>query len=215
MSVLYLIDAHSPVLGSSRIRDTIPLEPWDAQTINGSFAVRVPFGVPVDGVPLTLSDLLTSKFSGLLAYYPGYTDISYDEGIDGSGWDALTSRAVQIGARGTTSIGPSSGVTTSVLQSVPVSLGFTAPSVAVVTWEVFVLDTINPKNGGLVRNYIEADSSNLEASVSFDGGVYWHSVTDGVQVTIPAPSMGTDFCIRLENPSTSNRFWVGSWAVIY
>lgn len=213
MGTLFLIDAHTPVLLNSEINDTIPLETGDTQVLNGSFGVNVPFGVPVEGTPGSLIELLTKKFTGLLAYYPGYTYIDYDEGIDSSGWDASSSSGVIIGSRGTTNIADSG-----YLQSNALALTGAAPSDAIVTWEVFEVIgflTENAKDGVKIRRYEEMDPSDLSVQVSFDGGSSWiNPVTDGVQFSIPVGQQGTSFVILLTN-SSGKRLWVGSWAVIY
>ena len=216
MGVLYLIDAHTPVLLDSEINDTIPLESGETQVINGSFPVNVPFGVPIDGTPANLSELTTQKFAGLLAFFPGYTYIDYDDGIDGSGWNSASSRQAAIGDRGNTFLYSNDGVNESYLTSSALAMTGPAPSEAIVTWEVYELVRVNDKGSALVRTYEELDPSELTCNVSFDGGsTYVNSVTDGVQFTIPPGSQGTSFVMYLESGSTTRRFWVGSWAVIY
>lgn len=212
MGTLFLIDAHTPVLLNSEINDTIPLEAGETQVINGSFGVNVPFGVPIDGTPANLTALLAQKFTGLLAYYPGYANITYDEGIDASGWDASTSSGATIGDRGTTRVN-----NTGLVQSNPVALSST-PSAAILTWELFQITgalSENPKDGIKIRRYEEVDASNVNPSVSFDNGATWiGSITEGVQFSIPAWQQGSTFLIRFANNS-GNTLWVGSWAVIY
>lgn len=210
MGTVFLIDAHTAVLANSEINDTIPLEFGDTQVLNGSFVVNVPFGVPIDGTPANLTDLLTNKFTGLLAYYPGYTYIDYDEGIDSTNWNASASSGVGIGDRGSTYLHSSSGL----LSSSAVTLTGAAPANAIVTWEVFERLNDNPKDGVMVHTYTEVDPSDLSISVSFDNGVNFNTVTDGVQFTIAAFQQGTQFIFRCTN-SSGRRLWVGSWAVIY
>jgi hypothetical protein len=213
MGTVFLVDAHTAVLLNSEINDTIPLESGNTQTLNGNFVVNVPFGVPIDGIPSNLTDLLTKKFAGMLAYYAGYTYIDYDDGIDATGWDSSNSTGVSLGNRGTTSI--ANGGT---LQSSALALSGAAPSAAIVTWEAFEVTgflTDNPKNGIKLRKYEEKDASDLTASVSFNGGSTWITpVTDGVQFSISPADQGTSFLIKLAN-SSGGRLWVGSWAVIY
>lgn len=212
MGVLYLIDAHNPVLLDSEINDTIPVETGDTQNINGSFPVNVPFGVPIDGTPANITELLTQKFAGLLAFYPGYTYINYDEGIDLSGWDAANSTGVGLGSRGTTHIADGG-----LLRSNSVSLSGSDPTQAITTWEVYEVtgfSTENDKDGAKVRRYEEADPSDLLVTVSFNNGAGWTVATDGVQFNVAVSNRGTDCIIRMSN-SSGKRLWVGSWAVIY
>lgn len=216
MGVLYLIDAHTPVLLDSEINDTIPVESGDTQVTNGSFPVSVPFGVPIDGVPANLTELLTKKFAGLLAFFPGYTYIDYDEGIDGSGWDASNSKQVAIGDRGNTFLYNGPAPSESYLTSNALALTGPAPSEAIVTWELYEFTRSNDKGSALTRSYAELDPSEVTCNVSFDGGSnFVNNVTDGVQFSIPLASQGTSFVMYLESNSTTRRFWVGGWAVIY
>jgi hypothetical protein len=213
MGTVFMLDAHTSPITNSEINDTIPIEKGDTQILNGSFLVNVPFGVPMDGICSDLNDLLTKKFAGLLAIYPGYTYIDYDEGIDGLGWDATDSIHVRIGSRCTTTI-MSGGYLTSNL----VSLSGPAPSAAILTWEVFEIQGLlseNPKNGVLVRRYVEKDADDFSVWASFDDGVTWTSgISDGVQFSPYPWGMGTDFRVRFANLSPDRR-WIGSWAVIY
>jgi len=214
MGTVYLIDAHNTVLANSEINDTIPLEAGESQLINGSFVVRVPFGIPIDGTPEDLAELETQKFAGLLAFFPGFTYIDYDDGLDATGWDTTNSEGVRLGSRMTTSIAD-----TGTLQASPITLTGPAPSTAIITWEVFEVTppgdaTYDPKDGTFSRLYTEADASNLQCQVSFDNGSSWNIVTDGVLFTVPFADQGTDFIIQFTT-ATSGRFWIGSWAVLY
>lgn len=213
MGTLFLIDAHTPVLLDSEINDTIPIEMGDTQIINGSFPVNVPFGVPIDGTPANLTELLSQKFTGLLAFYPGYTYIDYDEGVDATGWDAANSAGAGIGNRGAAYANDGG-----YLSSNPLATTGAAPSAAIVTWEVFEvtgMSTENSKSSVFVKRYGEKDPSDLTVWASFDGGTTWiNPVTDGVQFSIPGWQQGTSFVIRFSN-SSGSRLWVGSWAVIY
>jgi hypothetical protein len=212
MGTVYMIDSHTPVLLDSEINDTIPIETGETQILNGSFPVNVPFGIPIDGAPADLTELLTQKFTGLLAFYPGYMNLDYDEGIDSSGWDAANSQGVCIGDRGTSHI-----IDGGALRS-NVTVLSSAPSAAIITWEVFEILgflTENAKDGVKVSRYEEKDPSDLTVWASFDGGTTWiNPVTEGVQFSIPAWQQGTNFIIRFSN-SSGDRLWVGSWAVIY
>lgn len=215
MGTLYLIDGHNAVLANSEINDTIPLEAGESQLINGSFVVRVPFGIPIDGTPEDLAELETQKFTGLLAFFPGFTYIDYDDGLDATGWDTSpgTSYAVRLGSRMCNSIDAYG-----TLQSNAVTLSGSAPSSAIITWEVFSLtragSTDDPKDGTFERRYTEEDASNFLCSVSFDNGAHWYQVTDGVLLSIPLVAQGTDFLISFSTVPAS-RFWIGSWAVLY
>lgn len=214
MGTLYLIDGHNSVLADSEINDTIPLEAGESQLINGSFVVRVPFGVPIDGTPADLAELETQKFAGLLAFYPGFTYIDYDNGLDATGWDTSSSNGVRLGERLCNSV-----TDYGTLYSNLVTLTGPAPASAVITWELFSLTlpadpTYDPKDGSFERYYTEEDASGLQVTVSFDNGAHWYIVTDGVLFPIPLVGQGTDFIISFAMPA-DGRFWIGSWAVLY
>ncbi len=213
MGTLFLIDAHTPVLLNSEINDTIPVEFGEVQTLNGSFPINVPFGVPIDGTPADLTELLTKKFTGLLAFYPGYTNIDYDEGIDDSGWDAVNTTGASIGSRGATNVN-----FFGLMQSTFTALSST-PSEAILTWEVYEITSAvvdNDKDGVRLRQYEGKDASELSVQVTFNGGSSWFSgITDGVQFSIAPFNQGSSFGIRFWNNTYGNRLWVGSWAVVY
>jgi len=213
VSTLYLIDGHNAVLADSEINDTIPLEAGETQVINGSFVIKVPFGIPIDGTPEDLAELETQKFAGLLAFFPGFTYIDYDDGLDAAGWDTSASQGVRLGSRMCNSIAD-----TGTLQANAVTLTGPAPSTAIITWEVFSLTRAgsadDPKDGIFERHFTEEDASNLQCQVSFDNGSSWNVVTDGVLFSIPLTDQGTDFLIQFTT-ATSGRFWLGSWAVLY
>jgi hypothetical protein len=211
MGTLYLIDAHNPVLADSEINDTIPLEAGNSQLINGSFVVNVPFGTPVDGNPTDLTDLITKKYTGLLAYYPGFTYIDYEDGLDATGWDTsfAVSQGFSVGERMMTSLYGGG------LQSNPVALTGAAPSEAIFTWEVFELTRTNPKDGVLNREYTESDASDISVIVSFNNGVNWYAVTDGVLLSIPPVGQGTTFLVSVTITTPGTRRWLASWAVLY
>jgi len=209
MGTIYLIDAHNPTLADSEINDTIPLESGDTLPLIGSFPINVPFGTPVDGNPTDLNDLITKKYTGLLAYYPGFTYIDYEDCLDATGWDTSLYKGYTLGERLTTSI-----YDTGTLQSNPVTLTGAAPSEVIITWEVFQLTMANPKDGLLVREYQEVDATNFQAQVSFNGGSTWVTLPDGVLFSVPPADQGTSFIMSLTT-ATSGRFWLGGWAVLY
>ena len=213
MGTLYLIDGHNAVLANSEINDTIPLEAGESQLINGSFVVRVPFGIPIDGTPANLAELETQKFTGLLSFYPGFTYIDYDDGLDATGWDAALTQGARLGSRMTTSFAAGGGATSTL-----VALTGVAPATVIVTWEVFETtrpgSADDPKDGVFSRRYTEGDAADFVCEVSFDSGSNWNTVTDGVLFAVPLPDQGTNFKIRFTN-STGDRKWIGSWAVLY
>ena len=207
MGTVYLIDAHNPILANSEINDTIPLEAGDSLPVTGSFPVNVPFGTPVDGNPTDLTDLITKKFSGLLAYYPGFTYVDYEDGLDATGWDTTVGQGFKLGERMSTFL-IGSGFTSNA-----VALTGAAPSEVIVTWELYELTKSNPKDGLLTREYQESDATDCTVEVSFNGGSTWNSVTDGVLFPVPLIDQGTSFLIRFQALVAERG--IGSWAVLY
>jgi len=210
MSTHYLVDLYGNPLNTSSIIDV--REPTNLQTItNGTFIIRVPDGASVQK-PANLGDLITKKFAGLLAFYAGFTRITFDDLIDPSGIDTSAVGTLgTFGQRGSIQLYPG-GVLTSVVT--PLSGG--TPAQVVVTWESFTLTSSDPKTDRFQRTYTEVPSSpsNVTCQVSFNGGGTFHTAVDGAVLNIPIPDQGTNFVIKLTNTSTG-RLGIGSWAVIY
>lgn len=209
MSQHYLIDLFGNPVSTARIIDV--RDPTNLQTMmNGSFIIRVPSGVQVVN-PVNVTDLLTQKYQGLLAENAGMTRVTFDDLLDGSHLDPTASQLGFFGQRGTISL--SAG---GLLQSVSTPLTGSAPTQALVTWEVFSVSDSDPSTDRLQRTYTELAStpSQLTCSVSFDGGVTFNTTTDSTILNIPLTSQGTSFIIRLTNV-TSGRLYIGSWAIVY
>jgi len=210
MSTLYFFEAHNNVLANSGIDDTVQSEVPVA--FNGSFVVRVPNGVRLDGnPPSTLSDLLLQKYVGLLALYPGFTNIVYDEMTDATGFVPASQAGVTLGSRGTISIlGTGQAETTMVVLA-------STPNDCIVTWEAFDVTETNPATGTdnrLIREYDEVDASDLVVQASFNNGLNFQGVLDGTLQTIAPGVQGNQLILRITNNVASRR-WLGSWAVIY
>jgi hypothetical protein len=213
MSAHYLIDLYGNPLGSARILDV--RNPSNDQSLsNGSFVVRVPDGVQVVN-PTDLTDLLTKKYVGLLAFYTGFTRISFDDLTDASGVNTApgTSSALTTGLRGSVGLYPTAGAR---VQSVVTPLTPAQPTVCVVTFETFRYTSTDDKNDRYQRTYEEIASSpsSITCSVSFNGGATFLPTTEGAVLNIPLADQGTNFVIRLTNVS-GQRLFLGSWAVIY
>ena len=213
MSMLYLFDGHTNVLVNSGMTDTL-YSHGSPQLINGSFVVSVPSGVrlPGNGPPKTLTDLLTQKYQGLLALYPGYTSIVYDDLTDATGFTIGSQTNVTLGARGHISV-LNNGIALTNMHALGLS-----PADCIVTWEVFTLSQTDPADltGGnrYQRYYTEGLASSLTAEVSFDNGANYTTVTDGALTSIAPGVQGNQLILRFTN-SSGSRKWLGSWAVIY
>ena len=209
MSSYYLIDLHTNPFANSRILDV--METTSGSTLmSGGCIVRVPDYVGVKD-PADFPDLLAKKATGILAYYAGFPYITYDDLTDTTGID-LASGTIKgfFGDRGSVSLSPMTGR----FESKKSTLSGAAPSQAFVLWEAYTSTVDNPADALATRTYTEAPASSLTCQVSFDDGGHYYAATDGNVVNTPAMGQGTDFLIRLLNPS-SDRVYLGSWAVIY
>lgn len=214
MPTLYLINAHNNVLLNSEINDTVNLAPGgsESRSLRGSFAVSLPFDIPLDGVPTDLNDLITKKYTGMLALYPGYQNIMFDEQVDAADWlfPPTTGTAIcSVGERQATSVtlGGTLESVTEVLAS--------APSIVVVRWEAYVYGYDDVTGVAATRTYTEADPSVFDVSVSFNAGVTWNTVTNGMLFSVPLGAQGSNFKIRFQRSSGPLRAQLGSWALIY
>jgi hypothetical protein len=214
MGTLYLVDANSATLSTSRIKDTFLIQNGLTPTLRGSFGVDLPFEVPMDGVPTTLSDLITKKYAGILAAYSGYSNILFDEQIDGTGWDTAASSgcAFTVGSRKTTSLRSSDG--TPLVSNMSTLL--TTPASCVVRFDLYSYFITDVRNAQMVRAFQEqtAASLGMTVEVSFNNGSVWNVVSNGVPLDIPLPSQGSSFRIRFSK-NVVGVAGIGSWALIY
>ena len=207
----YLVDTHNPSFPSARIVDVVEA-PAGTSPMNGGGVIRVPDYIQVQD-PSDTPDLITKKYAGLLAYYAGFSYITYDDFLDVAGID-LTAPLLRgiFGDRGAVSIfdvGSAGALfsTTSVLSGA-------APTQAIITWETYSVAVSDLALARLQRTYTEEPAGDLTCEVSFDNGVNWYTVIDGAVFSIPVIGQGTDFKIRFTNTVGSRRY-LGSWAVIY
>jgi len=207
----YLVDIHSPSFPMSRILDVVEA-PMGTSPMNGGGVIRVPDYIQVQD-PTNTMDLVAKKYAGLLAYYAGFSYVTYDDFLDIAGID-LTAPLLRgiFGERGAVSIFEvgSAGA----LFSTTSMLSGPAPTQAVITWETYSVAVSDLALARLQRTYTEEPASDLTCEVSFDNGVNWYTVSDGAVFNIPLIGQGTDFKIRFANTAGSRRY-VGSWAVIY
>lgn len=209
MSTLFLFDAHDNVLANSGVNDTVPGRASPGVPINGSFVVKVSDDIRLDGdPPSTIADLLTQKYTGLLAAYPGFSYIVYDEMTDATGFSMVASTGSTFGERGTISILP-----TGVAETVMVPLAST-PSECIVTWEVYNVVNTDPATGLFIREYQDRPANDLGVDVSFDNGSNYTSAADGALHLIAPAVQGNQLILRVSN-ALGVRRWLGSWAVIY
>ncbi len=210
MGTLYLIDAHDTVLLSSKINDVANVMAGHSHKIRGSFPVNVPFDIPIDGNPTDLNDLVTKKYLGILAIYPGYNHILFDEQIDGLDWEHPGSCST-VGSRQTTSVG---GSGSNLLISATQTL-VSSPTTAVIRFEFFQYLESDPSTGQFTRSYQDVTTAgDIVFQVSFNGGTSYINASNGVLLNIPLGDQGNQFkvlCYR----TAGTRTHIGSWAVVY
>jgi hypothetical protein len=216
MGTLYMVDQHNVVLGTSKINDTLSVPAGTLYTgtrsTRGSFVVNVPYEVPLDGVPADLDDLIAKKYAGILALYPGFTNILFDEQTDAGGWSFPPSTGVPlctVGERQSTSLslGGTIESTITALTSTPTS--------AILRWEayqyIYASDPISTGD----RTYNEQNPAQFAVSVSFDNGATYTAVTNGVMLSIPLVSQGNQFKIRFQRNAGALKLGLAAWALIY
>jgi hypothetical protein len=213
MSQHYLIDLFANPITTARILDM--QDPANDQTLlNGCFIIRVPENVQVVN-PVSVTDLLNQKYQGLLASNAGFANITFDDLLDASHVDP-TSGPGLFGQRSLISIEPGGVFSTVINAGAGTPLTGSAPSAAMVTWEVFTVSDTDPAAGRFQRTYTEVASSPSVATcqVSFNGGANYVPTTDSTILNILMADQGTAFILQLTNV-TSGRLFIGSWAVIY
>ena len=213
MSTVYLIDMFgNPVANASIIGVQ---EPNDFQTLlNGSFIVRVPSDTQVVN-PANVTDLLNQKYQGLLAENSTFVNITYDDLLDATHIDPTSGPGI-FGQRGTISLAPGGTLISVTNAGAGTALSGSAPTEALVTWEIFTVTDADPSSGLLQRTYTELPSTPDYATcqVSFNGGVTFRTFMDSQVNNIDLVDQGTSFIIKLQNV-TSGRLGIGSWAVCY
>lgn len=220
MTTHYLIDAHTTPIADSQINDVRFNPPGNTSPVNGNFVIRVSDSLDIQPELVTdLNDLLTLKYTEVLAAYPGFSNIIYDDMLDPTGVDTTNSSGVLLGDRGSISLAPSqlTAPPEPLLQMNVVTVGG-APGECVVVWELYSISLDNPRNGRLVRSYTEEDPSDLSAYISWDNGSSWNIVTSGSLLNIPLANQGTQMILQFLVGTAfgfGERRYVGSWAVIY
>lgn len=209
MSLLYLIDAHTTVLANSPINDVIQADFGETVNVTGNFVVNIPSGVVLEDAAPSLSSLLTQKYAAVFSRYPGFAEIVYDDMLDDSGIDDAGSVGITTGSRGSNSLLANG----SEMLTQAVNLG-SAPTDCIFTWEVFQYTVSNPSDGPGKREYQEVDPASITVELSFDNGSTFTEITEGVYFSIPLGAQGSQFVAKFSNAS-SNRYWIGSWALMY
>ena len=207
MSILYLID---PYTVDGDITDVLSgdLGPVNA---TGSTVVRVPDGVALEDTPQDLVELIDEKYGGLLAFYAGFTDIVADACMDPLTVDL-------VGPLASTGVLVSEGYVHHCilpggnLRTVNAGPLGSAPTVVIVVWETYRLNTTDDATTRLTREYVEDDTVLVTCTVDFGGAAPVPAIS-GVVLNIPVADQGTDLILTFTN-NDPDRVYLGSWAVI-
>lgn len=198
-------------------------------TITGNYVIRVPDDVSIRN-PTNLADLLTKKYAGILGSYGLFTQIAYDDMLDGSGVNTGLSQGVTLGFKGMVGIYPTNdGYLPSVvgpnpvLQTTPMAIAWGGPGAgppqALLTYELFEYVDDDDKDLPYVRRYREvAPDIDVVVEVSFDGGSNFTQTTDKALISIPLPERGASVVVRFTRDtdvSSRGRVLIGSWSVLF
>jgi hypothetical protein len=213
MSTFYLMDMHVPVIANSRIVDVImTTSPTEEIRVDGLTPIKIPEGVRVLN-PANLPDLLAQKYAGILAQYPGFTKILFDDLLDPSGVQIAgpPSNFRKSGSRSTIG-GNFRTVATAALSTI---------SECVFVCEHYTWKYVDSKNSRIERYYIEEPETLHTSQVSVNGGTTFATTTSGNAITLLVGDQGSSVVIEFlsnlsSNLSVNNRLvHTGSWAVIY
>lgn len=210
MSTHFLFDVNTNPVANSKLRDV--RRDASSSPIRGTFVVRVGPDLILTGNPPTdLNSLITAKYNALMAFYPTYGHIVFDEMAEGPGLDftvTTKTKGAQIGSRGTVVLQPNGFVTTTM------SALATTPATAVLTWEAYSITFDDFRDSIPTKSYVEAATSNITAQVSFNNGGTFHTVSPGALINIALVDQGNQLLVKFTNAFTSP-LCLGSWALVY
>lgn len=217
MSVIYLVDTQVTPITSSRIVDVIlnPSATGEVR-VDGLTPIRIPDGVRVVD-PTSFSDLLTQKYAGILAQYPGFANIIFDDLLDTAGVQitAPPANMRQSGERATMG-----GAFNAVVVDVS---AFGTLKQCVLIYEQFYWRYVDDKNGRLARYYVESPPvAAHQVSISATGGTQETLALSGDLVSFDLDEQGDDVQVEFKTPvgqagtnAVGRLLQTGSWAVVY
>ncbi len=213
MTTYYLMDMHVPVIANARIVDVISTpEPTSEIRVDGLTPIKVPDGVRVVN-PTSLTNLLTQKYAGIHAMYPGFSNMVYDDLLDSSGLETTTPSTTYLkksGSRGTVG-----GAVQTLATDPNMDVSPAVISQCIVVYETYTWRYVDPNAGRFERYYIEVPEVLHPVEVSVNGGVNFIQTTSGALVTFPF-TQGSVIQLRFSGDAVANRLLhTGSWAVIY
>jgi hypothetical protein len=213
MSTHYLIDpfgdSSSPdfLLGAP-IVDTVYTLIGESEC-TGSLVVRVDDSIFLRPSPdpiINLGTLLAAKYAGIIAAYPGFQHVLYDQCLDATGVNTANSSHVMI----------SSGVTNHCvlpgghLETQATSLDNDVVPQFVLLYEIYAYAS-DEQSGRYKRLYQEISST--QVSVNFSNGPITN-VVSGQVVNVPEDKQGSEITVIFDNVDLP-RYYVGSWAILY
>lgn len=213
MSTYYLLDMHVPVIEDARIVDVVmTTSPTEEIRIDGLTPIKIPEGIRVNN-PTNLTDLLRQKYDGMLAQYPGFTQMIHDELLEPSGVNTAASiySMRKSGSRGTIG-GNFQTVATAALSNI---------AECVLVCEHYTWRYVDLRDAGIQRYYVEEPETQHLSQVSVNGGTTFATTTSGNVCTFLAGDQGSSVVVEFLSTLPSNLFvnnrlvHTGSWAVIY
>jgi hypothetical protein len=207
------MDMHVPVVANARIVDVIMTSSPDEEVrIDGLTPIKVPDGVRVVN-PTSLNDILTQKYAGILAMYPGFSNIVYDDLLDSAGLESpnLGLDLQKRGARGTVG-----GRVRTLLSDPNLDVSPTVLTQGIVVYETYSVRYVDPKDGRFERYYIEVPETLHTLEASANGGTSLFTTTSGSLVEFPPGHQGSIVQIDFGSEFVNNRLLhLGSWALVY
>jgi len=200
--------------------------------INGNFIVKIPSTVSVDIEPdMDLDDLQDKKSIGILAYYPSFSDIIFEDFLNSSGVEVPGSPDPTVlfaGIGDTSPVGfsphsnillPYDGTNYGLLTSTGVDMGgMPANNDVIVIWECFEITSAESDVDGVSTIFFnELDPDVVKCELSFDDNVTpsWEQVYHNSfhQMT----PTGQWARIRFTNNLTysDKKVWLGSYSILH
>lgn len=219
MATYYLFDMHVPVVANARLVDVVVTTPSSPEIrVDGLTPIRVPDGVRVIN-PMTLTDLLDQKYASLLALYPGFANIVYDDLLDAPSLEPadVTTRLRKRGSRST-----AGGLVQTSASDPNLDVAPAVISQCVFVCEHYTWRYVDARDGRVERYYVEQPEGAHPSRVSVDGGGQSTFATSGELVTFIPGEQGSIINISFFDRTSPESavvdgqlIHIGSWAVIY
>lgn len=218
MSTYYLVDMHvngtdeATIAANARIVDVILTTSNTAEfRCDGLVPIKIPEGVKINN-PSSVQDLLDQKYLGVLAQFPGFTNILSDSFIDATGVQ-LTSLPTAMRKSGLRSTIGGTFRTTAATAALTVTQ-------AILLYEHYTWRYVDSRDGRVERYYVEASETSLTAGLRVKAGSAFQTTTSGSLVEFLVADQGT--AVQVEFLASNPDFYIdnrlvhtGSWAVIY